>query len=128
MRHVRDTSGSFGPLTSLLVFGAAVAVSIGGAALPARWAAGARLSAAVCLAIVLAMTELGRLPMAQLRRAVGLPWIAGRSRPDWKAPEAPSPDQFATEAALARLRPTALTAIGVGDFAVLLWLMMFRPF
>ncbi|HEV2028623.1 MAG TPA: hypothetical protein VGS16_08855 [Candidatus Dormibacteraeota bacterium] len=86
------------------------------------------LSAAVFLAIVLAMTELGRLPMAQLRRAVGLPWIAGRSRPDWKAPDAHSPDQFATEAALARLRPTALTAIGVGGFAVLLWLMMFRPF
>jgi putative ABC transport system permease protein len=36
---VLDASGSFGPLTLLLVFAAAVAVSMGGAALPARWAA-----------------------------------------------------------------------------------------
>jgi hypothetical protein len=84
------------------------------------------LSIVIFIAIVFAMTELGRLPLAQLRRAVGLPWIAGRSRPDWRAPEAP--DQAAMEAALTRLRPTALTAVGVGGFAVLLWLMMFRPF
>jgi hypothetical protein len=84
------------------------------------------LSIAIFIGIVLAMTELGRLPLAQLRRAVGLPWIAGRGRPDWEAPEAP--DQAAMEAALTRLRPTALTAVGVGGFAVLLWLMMFKPF
>lgn len=38
---VIDASGSFGPLTLLLVFAAAVAMAMGGAALPARWAAGA---------------------------------------------------------------------------------------
>jgi len=38
---VVDASGSFGPLTLLLVFAAAVTVSMGGAALPARWAAAA---------------------------------------------------------------------------------------
>ena len=38
---VLDASGTFGPLTLLLVFAAAVAVSMGGAALPARWAAAA---------------------------------------------------------------------------------------
>ena len=38
---ILDASGTFGPLTLLLVFGAAVAVSMGGAALPARWAAAA---------------------------------------------------------------------------------------
>jgi putative ABC transport system permease protein len=38
---VVDASGAFGPFTLLLVFAAAVAVSIGGAALPARWAAAA---------------------------------------------------------------------------------------
>lgn len=36
-----DPSGSFGPVTLLLVFGAAVAVALAGAALPARWAASA---------------------------------------------------------------------------------------
>jgi putative ABC transport system permease protein len=38
---VVDASGSFGPLTLLLVLAAAVAMSMGGAALPARWAAAA---------------------------------------------------------------------------------------
>lgn len=38
---ILDASGTFGPLTLLLVFAAAVAVSMGGAALPARWAAAA---------------------------------------------------------------------------------------
>ena len=38
---VVDASGSFGPLTLLLVFAAAAAVAMGGAALPARWAAAA---------------------------------------------------------------------------------------
>ena len=32
------------------------------------------------------------------------------------------------EAALTRLNPTALAIAGVGGFAVLLWLMMFKPF
>jgi putative ABC transport system permease protein len=36
-----DPSGSFGPITLLLVLGAALAVALGGAALPARWAAAA---------------------------------------------------------------------------------------
>lgn len=84
------------------------------------------LSMAVFIAIVLAMRQLGGIPFAQLRRSLGLPWIAGRGKPDWKEPEAP--DQGAMEAALTRLRPTALTAVGVGGFAVLLWLMMFKPF
>ena len=32
------------------------------------------------------------------------------------------------EAALTRLNPTALAIVGIGGFAVLLWLMMFKPF
>jgi hypothetical protein len=65
--------------------------------------------------------------LSQVRRSLGLPWLAGGfGKPEWKEPEAT--DQAAMEAALTRLRPTALTAIGVGGFAVLLWLMMFKPF
>jgi hypothetical protein len=67
------------------------------------------------------------IPLSQLRRSVGLPWIAaGFGKPEWKEPEAP--DHAAMEAVLTRLKPTALTAIGVGGFAILLWLMMFKPF
>jgi hypothetical protein len=85
------------------------------------------LSVAVFIAIVLAMRRLGGSPLSQVRRSVGFPWMAaGFGKPEWKKPEAP--DQAAMEAALTRLRPTALTAIGVGGFAILLWLMMFKPF
>jgi ABC-type lipoprotein release transport system permease subunit len=36
---VLDASGTFGPITLILVFGAAIAVALAGSALPARWAA-----------------------------------------------------------------------------------------
>jgi putative ABC transport system permease protein len=39
-----DPSGAFGPVTLLLVFGAAVAVALAGSALPARWAATASVA------------------------------------------------------------------------------------
>ena len=85
------------------------------------------LSVAVFIAIVLAMRGMAGIPLSQLRRSVGLPWIAaGFGKPEWKEPEAP--DHAAMEAVLTRLKPTALTAIGVGGFAILLWLMMFKPF
>jgi putative ABC transport system permease protein len=38
---VVDASGTFGPITLILVFGAAIAVALAGSALPARWAAAA---------------------------------------------------------------------------------------
>ena len=85
------------------------------------------LSIGVFIGIVLAMRGLGGGPLSQVRRSLGLPWLAaGYGKPEWKEPEAPDP--AAMEAALNRLMPTALTAIGVGGFAVLLWLMMFKPF
>jgi putative ABC transport system permease protein len=42
---VIDPSGSFAPLTLLLVFGATLIVALGGAALPARWAASTPVAA-----------------------------------------------------------------------------------
>jgi hypothetical protein len=39
MGVIVDSSRRFGPITLLLVFAATVAVALGGAALPARWAA-----------------------------------------------------------------------------------------
>ena len=119
----RRALGRLFTITFLVVVASGVALMIAGGWWRFWWP---WLSIAVFVAILLAMTELGRLPMAKLRRAVGLPWIAGRTKPDWQAPE--PPDQAATEAALAGLRPTALTVIGVGGFAILLWLMMFKPF
>jgi len=108
----------------LVVVGSGVALMIAGGWWRSWWP---WLSVAVFIAIVLAMRELGGGPLSQLRRSIGLPWIAGGfGKPDWKEPEAPS--QKAMESALSRLNPTSLSVIGVGGFAVLLWLMMFKPF
>ena len=108
----------------LVVVGSGVALMIAGGWWRSWWP---WLSVAVFIAIVLAMRELGGGPLSQLRRSIGLPWIAGGfGKPDWKEPEAPS--QKAMESALSRLNPTSLSIIGVGGSAVLLWLMMFKPF
>ena len=107
----------------LVVVASGVALMIAGGWWHSWWP---WLSVAIFIAITVGMRQLGGLPLSQLRRSLGLPWIAGRGKPDWRPPEAP--DQVAMQAALTRLRPTALTAVGVGGFAVLLWLMMFKPF
>src|SRR5207248_10050224 len=72
----------------LVVVGSGVALMIAGGRWRSWWP---WLSVAVFIAIVLAMRELGGGPLSQLRRSIGLPWIAGGfGKPDWKEPEAPS--------------------------------------
>ena len=108
----------------LVVVGSGIALMIAGGWWRSWWP---WLSVAVFIGIVLAMRQLGGGPLSQLRRSIGLPWLAaGFGKPDWKESEAPN--QKAMEAALTRLNPTALAIVGVGGFAVLLWLMMFKPF
>ena len=108
----------------LVVVGSGIALMIAGGWWRSWWP---WLSVAVFIGIVLAMRQLGGGPLSQLRRSIGLPWLAaGFGKPDWKESEAPN--QKAMEAALTGLNPTALSVIGVGGFAVLLWLMMFKPF
>jgi hypothetical protein len=85
------------------------------------------LSIAAFIGIFLAMGSFGRIPMQELRRALGMPWVKpGAGKPEW-APAEP-PNESAIESALTRLRPGALAAVGAGGLALLLWLMMFRPF
>jgi len=85
------------------------------------------LSIGVFIGIVFAMSYLGRIPMQELRRALGLPWVKrGAGKPEWEPAE--PPNEPAIDVALTRLRPGALAAAGAGGLALLLWLMMFRPF
>ena len=85
------------------------------------------LSTALFIGIVVAMSFLGRNPMQELRRAAGLPWVKpGAGKPEWQPAE--PPNETAIELALTRLRPGALAAVGAAGLALLLWLMMFRPF
>lgn len=67
-------------------------------------------SIVVFIAIIAVMTAWGRMPMNEVRRTSALPDAAGM------------------EVALAGLRPSRLLAAGGGGFAVLAWLMMYKPF
>ncbi len=86
------------------------------------------LSIVVFIAIFAAMGAMGSGSMTEVRKAVGAPWVkrSGMKKPE-KQP-AGEPNPAGIEAALVGLRPGVLSAIGVGGFAVLLWLMMFKPF
>ena len=86
------------------------------------------LSIVVFFVIFAAMGAMGSGAMTKVRQAVGAPWVkrSGIKRPEIQPAGVPNPAGI--EAAVLRLRPGVLSAIGVGGFAVLLWLMMFKPF
>lgn len=83
-------------------------------------------SLVVFVAIMAAMTVWGRMPMNEVRRTSGLPYVKGSGKPVWE-PAEPS-DQAAMEVALTKLHPERLLAAGLGGFVILAWLMMYKPF
>jgi hypothetical protein len=78
---------------------------------------------AVVVVIIGAMTPLGRFYLNRVRAALGLD-------PNGPAdqPMADHVDTAALEAAIMSGRPLALLVIGLGGIAIVLWLMMFKPF
>ncbi len=64
------------------------------------------------------------VPFNRVRQAAGLPYFDGRR----SQPAAPPASQEALRAAAAAIRPAEATAMGVVPIAVILWLMMFKPF
>ena len=80
---------------------------------------------ALFIAISFAMSFMGRLYFDRVRRAIG---VATSEDEKKKAiePEALPPDQLV--AVLNSGQPMALTVAGLGGLAVILWLMMFKPF
>ena len=82
------------------------------------------LALALLLAKMFAMSVLGTRSFAQLRRVVGLPYFEGtKSHP--AAPPA-CPDEIAARAAAINPIPTAV--VGLGGLAIIVGLMMFKPF
>ena len=76
------------------------------------------------IAIIVAMSVLGSAVYGGVRKAAGLPYaLSGKPQP--AVPPA-SPAEL--DALLARGNPMLLTVIGYGGFAVITWLMMFKPF
>lgn len=81
-------------------------------------------SLGLLLATALAMYFLATGPFNRLRRAAGLSWFEGGRD---HAPEPPaSPDELAR--LQAGIKPGVATSIGLLPIAIILWLMVFKPF
>jgi hypothetical protein len=81
-------------------------------------------SLVLSVAIVVLMFKYGRQYYSPVRRAVGLPyWEGSKEHP---AVDPASAEEIAT--AIAATRPVRLAVIGYGGLALILWLMMFKPF
>jgi len=79
---------------------------------------------AVFFAITFAMTPLAARRYNKVRRALGLR-VRFQSK---KERSAPPPAEADIEPILSGVRPLAVAGIGTGGIAVILWLMMFKPF
>ncbi len=66
----------------------------------------------------------GSLPLSRVRAALGLPSFDGRRT----QPAGPPASDAVLRTAVAAIRPFEAAAIGIVPIAVILWLMMFRPF
>jgi hypothetical protein len=80
------------------------------------------LSLALFIGIFVGMSLLGTRVLNEVRIRVGLPSAYGQPpRLEFASPEE-------LDALLNRIHPIRLAAIGFGGFAVIAWLMMFKPF
>lgn len=82
------------------------------------------LSLALLIGIIIGMYVMGTNHYSKLRRALGMPWFDGRK--GHPASEPASIEEI--HALLAGSPALALTVIGFGGIAVILWLMMFKSF
>lgn len=82
------------------------------------------LSLALLIGIIIGMYVMGTNHYSKLRRALGMPWFDGRK--EHPAGEPASIEEI--HALLADSPAPALTVIGFGGIAMILWLMMFKPF
>ena len=73
--------------------------------------------------IVAAMVPLGAQPFSRIRRYAGVAWS---DRGKW-FPAEPA-DDAKMNAEIAKLQPALLSALALGGIALVLWLMMFKPF
>jgi len=77
----------------------------------------------VLIALMAAMFYLGTAFYGRVRKAAGADYMV-----NYKPQPAVSPSPAELEVLLNSRRPEVLMAVGVGGLAVLLWLMMFKPF
>jgi hypothetical protein len=124
IRALLDLSGS----TFSLMYVSLLVVVLAGVAMGFMgrwWAAGwIWTSLALLLAIVVSMSLIASRHFHRVRKAVGLPFLEGTKE---HAPVAPGPpDELA--GLLVSGKPHLITLIGLGGWAVILALMVFKPF
>ena len=110
--------GTYGAL--LMLLGAGVVAGFLGKWWGQAWI---WVSLGVLIALMAAMYALGTSFYTRVRKAAGTEYMENyKPHP----PVAPAPAEL--EALLRSRRPEVLTAVGVVGLAVLLWLMVFKPF
>jgi hypothetical protein len=82
------------------------------------------VSIGLLVVILFAMGAMGSRYYGEARKLAGLPYFA-QFKPQPAVPAASPDDVFAV---LARANPMLLAAIGFGGFAIITWLMEFKPF
>jgi len=82
------------------------------------------LSLALLVGIIIGMYVLGSAYYSRVRRALGMPWFDGRQA----HPAETAAPTTEIEGLLANSPALPLTLIGFGGIALILWLMMFKPF
>jgi hypothetical protein len=103
---------------ALLLTGIAAGVMSGYWATIWFWA-----SLVVLILTVVAMMPLGVTPFSNIRKYAGVKYAV---RGKWFDPEPADPAKMKTE--IAALKPGLLTVIAIGGVAIILWMMMFKPF
>jgi hypothetical protein len=84
-------------------------------------------SLSLFLLIGIAMMVLASRPFNRVRQLVQFGKPSSRAKPELQPSSGAAMDQQLA-AMLAATHPVLLTAIGFGGFALILWLMMFKPF
>ncbi|MBP9502906.1 MAG: hypothetical protein KBF17_12165 [Candidatus Promineofilum sp.] len=82
------------------------------------------VSLILLILIIVAMGLIGSRHYSKIRKALGMPYFDGRKG---HPAEPPAPDEEIV-VLLANSPAITLTVIGFGGIAVILWLMMFKPF
>jgi hypothetical protein len=73
------------------------------------------------------MFAIGSGPLMRIRQVVD-PEEAARMKPDRVAPAYEAPSEAELANLVTATRPWLITLIGGGGLAIILWLMMFKPF
>ncbi len=124
IRVYLELSEASGPLTGLsllaiIVFGVIAGFQANWWQFGWIWA-----SIAILVVMVVLMAIYGANAFGKVRKAVGLPYrLQGKP-----FPAEPAQSEVEIEHSLKQIKPVFLTVIGYGGFAVITWLMMYKPF